>query len=59
MSKGKLYRQAVADMLQNGKIPPLFGVWVDAYNRNTDCNMAGTITTRIDSSNNYFVTVLE
>lgn len=59
MSKGKLYRQAVVDMLRKDMIPPLNSVWVDAYNHKVGFGMAGTITTRIDSSNNYFVTVLE
>jgi hypothetical protein len=59
MSKGKLYRQAVVDMLQKNMIPPLNSVWVDAYTHKTELGVAGTITTRIDSSNNYFVTVFE
>ena len=60
MSKnGKLYREAVVEMLKDNKIPPLFGVWVDAYNHSTNGKVASTVTTRINSSNNYFVTVLE
>lgn len=59
MKQGKLYRTAVVELLQKDRIPPLTGVWVDAYNRKTEIGVAGTITTRIDSSNNYFVTVLE
>ena len=57
--KGKLYRQAVVEMLKQGKIPPMHGVWVDAYNHSVNGKIAVTITTRINSSNNYFVTVLE
>lgn len=57
--KGKLYREAVAEMLKNGKIPPLHGVWVDAYNHSAKGKIAGTIMARIDTSNNYFVTTLE
>lgn len=57
--KGKLYRKAVAEMLKQGKIPPLHGVWVDAYNHSAKGKIAGTIMARIDASNNYFVTVLE
>lgn len=57
--KGKLYREAVAEMLKQGKIPPLHGVWVDAYNHSAKGKIAGTIMARIDASNNYFVTALE
>ena len=57
--KGKLYREAVAEMLKDGKIPPLHGVWVDAYNHSAKGKIAGTIMARIDTSNNYFVTTLE
>lgn len=57
--KGKLYRQAVVEMLKQGKIPPLHGVWVDAYNHSAKGKIAGTIMARIDASNNYFVTALE
>ena len=57
--KGKLYRKAVAEMLKHGKIPPLHGVLVDAYNHSVNGKVAATITTRVNSSNNYFVTVLE
>lgn len=56
---GKLYRQAVVEMLKQGKIPPQYGVWVDAYNHSVNGKIATTITTRINSSNDYFVTVLE
>ena len=56
---GKLYRQAVVEMLKQGEIPPLHGVLVDAYNHSVNGKVAVTITTRINSSNNYFVTVLE
>lgn len=57
--KGKLYRQAVVEMLKQGKIPPMHGVWVDAYNHSAKEKIAGTIMARIDASNNYFVTALE
>lgn len=56
--KGKLYRQAVVEMLKQGD-PPLHGVWVDAYNHSAKGKIAGTIMARIDASNNYFVTALE
>lgn len=59
MKQGKLYRTAIVELLQKGRIPPLTGVWVDAYNHKTKLGVAGTITTRIGSSNDYFVTVLE
>ena len=56
---GKLYRRAVVEMLKQGEIPPLHGVWVDAYNHSAKGKIAGTIMARIDASNNYFVTALE
>lgn len=43
-------------MLRGGKIPDRGGVWIDAYNQSTCEDIAGTITTRIDHSNHYWVT---
>ena len=43
-------------MIDNGLIPDKGGVWIDAYNQSVSEDVAGTITTRIDSSNHYWVT---
>lgn len=46
----------LARMIDNGLIPDKGGVWIDAYNQSVSEDVAGTITTRIDSSNHYWVT---
>lgn len=43
-------------MLTDNKIPQAGGVWIDAYNQSVNTEVAGTITTRVDSSNHYWVT---
>lgn len=50
-----IYRQAVVDMIKAGKIPMIGNLFVDAYNRSV-LDVPPTITTRVNSSNNYFVT---
>lgn len=32
------------------------GVWIDAYNQCVNTEVAGTILTRVDAANHYFVT---
>lgn len=43
-------------MIDNGIIPNEGGVWIDAYNQCVSIDICGTITTRIDHSNHYWVT---
>lgn len=43
-------------MIDNGIIPNKGGVWIDAYNQCVSIDICGTITTRIDHSNHYWVT---
>lgn len=45
-------------MAQQRKIPIKSGVWVDAYNSITSEDISGTITVRLDPSNQRFVTQL-
>lgn len=45
-------------MMARGMIPDVPGVWIDEYNGCIAPDIAGTITTRIDASNHYFVTDL-
>lgn len=51
--------QRLDKMIEKGIIPNIGGVWVDAYNKSVNTEIAGTITTRIDAANNTFVTVPE
>lgn len=53
-----IFRQSVIDMINEGMIPMKYGAFIDAYNHCV-CKIPPTITTRISSSNNYFVTVFE
>lgn len=43
-------------MIDNGVIPNKGGVWIDAYNQCVSIDICGTITTRIDHCNHYWVT---
>lgn len=42
-------------LIKSGKVPIRGGVMLDCYNQNVVEDYAITITTRIDSSNHYFV----
>lgn len=53
------WRQPVVDMINEGKIPMLGGVFIDAYNKSFVKDCASTVTTAIYYSNNYFVTSWE
>lgn len=44
-------------MIIANKIPLKAGVFIDCYNQSTNENITATITTRISSSNHYFVVV--
>lgn len=43
-------------MIDKGLIPNSGGVWIDAYNQSVNADICGTITTRVDHSNHYWVT---
>jgi hypothetical protein len=43
-------------MFERGLIPPQGGVWIDCYNQSVNHDVAGSLTTRINSANHYFVT---
>lgn len=43
-------------MIAEGRIPNRGGVWVDAFNQSINEDIAGTLTTRVDGSNMYYVT---
>lgn len=45
-------------MAERNLVPIKNGVWVDAYNKTTIEGISGTITTRLDPSNQRFVTEL-
>ncbi len=45
----------LVQLLESGKVPYERGIFLDCYNQSVS-DIAGTITTRIDHSNNYFVT---
>ncbi len=42
-------------LLESGEVPCEGGIFLDCYNQ-TVSEIAGTITTRIDASSNYFIT---
>ena len=46
-------------MLKEKQIPIKHGVWVDDYNKVINSECSGTITTRIDRANHYFVTIMD
>lgn len=46
-------------MLGGGKIPFEHGVWIDCYNYSVNNKYAGTLTTRVDSCNHYYVTIID
>lgn len=43
------------EMLENGQIPFMDGLWIDTYNKGVNPNIAGTLRTTIDSSNMHYV----
>ena len=45
-------------MFRDGTIPILGGVWIDVYNQSCNTRISGTIHTRIDHGNYWYVTEL-
>ena len=43
-------------MFRDGTIPIVGGVWIDVYNRSCNAQISGTILTRIDRGNYWYVT---
>ena len=43
-------------MFRDGTIPISGGVWIDVYNHSCNTRIAGTILTRIDRGNYWYVT---
>lgn len=46
-------------MIDNALIPNRGGVWIDAYSQSIMEDKAGTITTKVSDSNNYYVTDIQ
>lgn len=46
------------EMLLDGTIPIVGGAWIDVYNHSANPFYAGTIHTRIDHGNYWYVTEL-
>lgn len=46
----------INSMFRDGTIPIAGGVWIDVYNHSCNTRMAGTILTRIDRGNYWYVT---
>lgn len=46
-------------MFRDGRVPIEGGVWIDIYNRSCNIRIAGTIHTRIDHGNYWYVTELD
>lgn len=42
------------DMIKDGKLPIRDGQWIDAYNKTTNPDVAGTIVAGVDSKNHYY-----
>ena len=53
-----MWSKNIEKMLKEQRIPIKHGVWVDDYNKVTNSECSGTITTRIDRANHYFVTIM-
>ena len=47
-----------AEMFRERLIPICGGVWIDIYNKSANPHIAGTIHTRIDHGNYWYVTEL-
>lgn len=43
------------EMLEDGQIPFMDGLWIDTYNKGVNPNVAGTLRTTIDSANMHYV----
>lgn len=46
-------------MLRSGKIPITGGAWIDIYNQSCNTRIAGTIHTRIQHGNYWYVTEIK
>ena len=46
-------------MIDNALIPNRGGVWIDAYNQSIMEDKAGTMTTKVSASDNYYVTDIQ
>lgn len=47
----------ITEMVKSGKLKPVLGTFIDAYNHCQRFGVAGTIKCNIDTSNLYYVTV--
>ena len=47
------------EMLNDGQIPMIDGLWIDTYNKRVNPDVAGTLRTTIDSSNMHYVMELK
>lgn len=45
-------------MFREGRVPIEGGVWIDIYNQSCNARIAGTIHTRIDHGNYWYITML-
>lgn len=43
------------EMLEDGQIPMIDGLWIDTYNKGVNEDVAGTLRTTIDSANMHYV----
>ncbi len=43
------------EMLEDGKIPFVDGLWIDTYNKGVNADVAGTLRTTIDSANMHYI----
>lgn len=43
------------EMLEDGKIPFVDGLWIDTYNKGVNPDVAGTLRTTIDSANMHYI----
>lgn len=48
----------LCEMIRDRTIPLIGGVWIDVYNHSANTEIAGTIHTRIDHGNYWYVTEL-
>lgn len=53
-----MWNKGVEKMLMDGVIPKSHAVWIDEYNHSIKIGISGTILTRIDRSNHYYITEL-
>lgn len=54
-----MWSKNIEKMLKEQRIPIKHGVWIDDYNKVINSECSGTITTRIDRANHYFVTIMD